>query len=91
MIRPRPIERTASRSAAVNDSRRAATGVPAVVATACRAVARTRLVEVSQAHISWRTSAGRVERRIGPRDGPASVIVVLFSPIAVSEADQRSG
>src|SRR5487761_1561450 len=52
---------------------------------------RTSWVAVIQAHISWMTWCGVCERRIGPREGPASVIADLSSPITVSTAAHRSG
>ena len=52
---------------------------------------RTSWVEVIQAHISWQTWCGVAERRIGPREGPASVMADLSSPIFVSTAFHRFG
>ena len=56
-----------------------------------RAWARTRLVALSQAQNSCRIIAGVVERRIGPAEGPAPVMVDLFSLIVVSEPVHRHG
>jgi hypothetical protein len=57
-----------------------------VVWAAAWALRRTSWVAASQVQISWRTSVGVVGRRLGPRVGPASVIVDLFSPMVVSDA-----
>src|SRR5215470_11983840 len=68
-------------------------GLAAVAATAAAVAAALRVSwqPVSQAQNSCSTSAGSLERRIGPREGPASVMVDLFSPMVVSEAAQRLG
>ena len=53
-------------------------------------LARTSWVPVSQAHASCRTSCGQPERSTGPEVRfPAPVIVALFSPKVVSDADHR--
>lgn len=61
------------------------------VAVAAATLARTSWVAASQAQSSCQTRAGSPERRHGVVAGPAPVTVVLFSPIVVSEADQRMG
>ena len=92
------IERIASWRVAVNDTARGGqgrsgrvgvdgTGVRAVA----RAMARIRFVAVVQAQNSWRTIAGVVERKMGPRDGPASVMVDLFSLNVTSDPVHRHG
>jgi hypothetical protein len=97
------IARTASRRPAVNDIRAGVTGVCAWragpdaswAAAPARAAwqpwMRISWVAVIQAHISWVTWCGDDERRIGPREGPASVIADLSSPITVSVAAHRPG
>src|ERR1019366_2950755 len=97
------IERTASRRAVVNDTRAGVAGafgsLPGAAVRQAAAPAwiawqpwmRTSWVAVIQAHISWVTWCGDDERRIGPREGPASVIADLSSPMTVSTAAHRSG
>jgi hypothetical protein len=78
------MDRVASRRAVVKEIWSVLT--PVVVWVAAWALRRTSWVAASQVQISWRTSMGVVGRRLGPRVGPASVIVDLFSPMVVSDA-----
>jgi hypothetical protein len=77
------MDRVASRRTVVNEIWSVLT--PVVVRVAAWAALRTSWVAVSQAQTSWRARSGSLLRRIGPREGPASVMVDLFSPIVVSE------
>src|SRR5664280_883200 len=92
------VYRMTSRRVAVNETARAGSGLTGRVgvagsgtAAAARPAERVRSVAVSQAQNSWATRSGVRERRIGPRDGPASVMVDLSSLNVVSDPFQRHG